>query len=442
MENHNNSLLEFTTSLGAESSSANTMAFNKRYGAVTLNRSLLSSTYMEEGIIQVLIDQPVDDAFRGGIKIHSDEIDAEDIKRLHQVIDEQDILNTYGQALKWARLFGGAGIIINAGQDMRQPLNLERIKDTTPLAFYAADRWELSYTPEGMNQLDQFKEETSEHPYNYYGHVMHKSNVIKLNGKLPPSLLRGQFGGWGMSEIEKIVRSYNQYLKHQNVTFECLDESKVDVFSINGFNAAIATSNGAQKTAQRIGMAAQLKNFQNALVIDKEDSYEQKTMNFGGLAEILNQIRIGLACDLRMPMTKLFGIAPSGLNASSEEEIENYNSMIETEIRTKVKGGLILMLKILCKKLFNYIPDNLSIEWAPLREQDAQEQSLIKTDNLNRVISAYTNGLMSGEKAVETINTAKVFDVEIEENEIVELSEIAALGVETVDAKSTSRGRL
>jgi phage-related protein (TIGR01555 family) len=418
------------------------MAFNKRYGAVTLNRSLLSSTYMEEGIIQVLIDQPVDDAFRGGIKIHSDEIDAEDIKRLQQTIDEQDILNTYGQALKWARLFGGAGVIINAGQDMRQPLNLERIKETTPLAFYAADRWELSYTPEGMNQLDQFKEETSEHPYNYYGHVMHKSNVIKLNGKLPPSLLRGQFGGWGMSEIEKIVRSYNQYLKHQNVTFECLDESKVDVFSINGFNAAIATSNGAQKTAQRIGMAAQLKNFQNALVIDKEDSYEQKTMNFGGLAEILNQIRIGLACDLRMPMTKLFGISPSGLNASGEEEIENYNSMIETEIRSKVKGGLILMLKILCKKLFNYIPDNLSIEWAPLREQDAQEQSLIKTDNLNRVISAYTNGLMSGEKAVETINTAKVFDVEIEENEIVELSEIAALGVETVDEKSTSRGRL
>jgi phage-related protein (TIGR01555 family) len=231
-------------------------------------------------------------------------------------------------------------------------------------------------------------------------------------------------------------------LKHQNVTFECLDESKVDVFSINGFNAAIATSNGAQKTAQRIGMAAQLKNFQNALVIDKEDSYEQKTMNFGGLAEILNQIRIGLACDLRMPMTKLFGISPGGMNSSGEEEIENYNSMIETEIRSKVKGGLILMLKILCKKMFDYIPDNLTIEWHPLREQSAQEQSLVKTDELNRIITAFSNGFVTSDQAIDILNSNNIFDSKIDASKAMNLEDLANLGLETVDAKSTSRTRL
>lgn len=429
MELMNNSLSDFSMALGgADASSANTMAFQKRYGAITLNRSLLSSTYMEEGIIQVLIDQPVDDAFRGGITVQCDELDGDDIKVLMQAIHEHGLIETYSQGLKWMRLFGGGGIIVNFGQDMRQPMEIEKIKSNTPLAFYAADRWELNYSPAGSEFLDMLSTISTEHPYNYYGHVLHKSNVIRLNGKMPPSILKGQFGGWGMSELEKLVRSFNQYLKHQSVTFELLDEAKIDVMKINGFNAAIATSNGANKTAQRVANAAMIKNYQNALVMDKEDDFEQKSINFGGLAEILNQIRIGLACDLRMPMTKLFGISPSGLNASGEEEIENYNSMIETEIRSKVKGGLILMLKILCKKLFDYIPDNITFEFKPLREQSAKDISLIKTDELNRVITAFTNGLMTSDIAVENINAAKVFSQELKQGDALSLEDLSAIG--------------
>lgn len=444
MQNHNNSLLEFTQSLGSDLSSANAMAFNKRYAAITLNRSLLSASYMEEGIIQVLIDQPVDDAFRGGVKILCDEFDADDLKLLNQKIEENDILQSYAQGLKWMRLFGGAGIIINAGQDMRQPFNIDAVKEDTPLAFYAADRWELSYAPYGMNALDQIEMNdpklTSEHPYNYYGHVLHKSNVIRLSGKLAPSLLRGQFGGWGMSEMEKIVRSFNQYLKHQNVTYELLDEAKVDIMKITGFNSAIATSKGSQQTAQRVNYATQIKNYQNALVMDKEDDYEQKQIAFAGLSDVLTQIRIGLACDLRMPMTKLFGISPTGLNASGEEEIENYNSMIETDIRSKVKSGLILMIKIMCKKYFDYIPENISFEWSSLREQSAQEKSVIKTEDLNRIVTAFSNGLMPSEKAVEIINHTKIFDLDLNENESISLEEMESKASQSLGETAKGKG--
>ena len=439
-----NSLGDFATCLGAELSSADTMAFNKRYAAITLNRALLSSTYMEEGIIQVLIDQPVDDAFRGGLNIQCDELDEEDMKILHQEIETTGALRTYSQALKWMRLFGGAGVLINIGQDLKQPFSIDMVNEKTPLAFYAADRWELSYAPAGMGAIDQFSEQTIDQPFNYYGHVMHKSNVIKLNGKEAPSLLRGQFGGWGMSELEKVVRSFNQYLKHQNVSFELLDEAKIDVFKIQGFNSAIATKNGAQLTANRVGVSAQIKNYQNALVLDSEDEYEQKTMQFTGLAEMLTQIRTGLACDLRMPMSKLFGIQANGLNASGEDDIENYNAMVETEIRSKVRGGIIMMLQILCKKIFGFVPETLNFEWHPLRMMSSNEQSILKSENLNRIVQAFGNGLMSEQSAVDQINHAKVFDLDLNAAEAMTLEDvtgikgsvIAAVGEES---KTTSR---
>lgn len=411
-----NSMMDFALACGSELSKTDTTMWNNRFSSVTLNRSLISQLYLEHGVIQVLIDQPVDDAFRGGIVIECPELSADDLKLLHMELTKLDILQTYAQALKWMRLYGGAGVIINAGQDTSMPLDLEAIKDNTPLEFYAADRWELSYTPEGSSALDQFKTDKAQRPFNYYGHILHKSNVIKVNGKIAPSLIRGQFGGWGVSEIERILRSWNQYVKHQDVSFELLDEAKVDVFKIQGFNSAVASKNGAELTARRVSIAAQIKNYQNALVVDKEDEYEQKQIQYGGLADILKEIRIQLACDVRMPMTKLFGISAAGFN-SGEDDIENYNAMIESEIRTKCKPGLILMLKILCHKLFQHVPESLDFKFHPLRMMSSQEESTIKDATLNRTIQAQQAGFMTVEAAIAQLNAAQVFPVELSEDE-------------------------
>lgn len=436
----NNSLTDFVSeALGTAVSQASTAQANNRYAAVTLNRALISTMYQEHGIIQVLIDQPVDDAFRGGIQVVCPEMSADEVKELEAWVLEKDILLTYAQALKWARLFGGAGIIINAGQTMDKPFSIGSIKEKTPLAFYAVDRWELSYTPQGNAMIDALAVDKQEVPFNYYGHRLHRDNVIKIMGKIAPSLIRGQFSGWGVSEIEKILRSWNQYVKHQSVAFEILDESKVDVFKIEGFNGSVMTPQGATLTAQRIGLAAKLKNYQNALVIDKNDDYEAKVMSFSGLAEILTQIRIGLAADLRMPMTKLFGISAAGLSAG-EEDIENYNAMIESEIRSKVKSGLTTMLEIGCQKLFNYVPEKINFNFHPLKVVSSQEDSLLKTENLNRVITTFNNGIITSEKAVELINLEKIFDIDLDENEAMDLEELSEIGADNLEeTKSVGR---
>lgn len=428
-----NALTDFTMAIGANLSQATATGFNCRYSSVTLNRAEISQLYLEHGIVQVLIDQPVDDAFRGGIVINSAELSADDINKINQFLEQEQVIQSYAQALKWCRLYGGAGIIINYGQDLSKPLNINGITEKTPLAFHAVDRWELSYTPQGMSSLDQIamlEGDTLDCPYNYYGHKLHKTNVIKIKGKEAPSLIRGQFGGWGVSEIEKIIRSYNQYLKHQNVTYELLDESKCDVFKIHGFNSAIATRDGAAKTARRISEASKIKNFQNALVLDKEDEYEQKTLAFSGLSEILREIRLGIACDLRMPMTKLFGMSASGFN-SGEDDIENYNSMIESEIRSKCKSGIIEILKIVCKKVLDYVPDNISFDFKSLRIMSNKEESAMKTEALNRITLAVNTGMIPNDKAVELVNNEKIFDIELSPEESLSIEELKSLGMDT-----------
>ena len=412
----------------AEVSQPATLMRNNRYSMITLNRALLSSLYMEHGLVQVIIDAPVDEAIRGGVDVTCDELDADDIKTLQEFIDTEGVLQTLGTAQKWARLYGGGGVIVNAGQKFDKPFEIERMRQGGPLAFYDTDRWELSADVQG-NVLDQTTDHLPDKPYNYYGHVMHKSNVLPLQGKRAPSVYRGYFGGWGMSELERLVRDFNQYLKHTDVVFELLDEAKVDCYAIEGLSANIASAEGQRLTAQRISLANRIKNFQNALIYDKNDGYEQKQITFSGLAEMLNEIRKGIACDAHMPLTKLFGISAAGFS-SGEDDIESWNATVESDVRAKMRGAVITVLKICCMHLFGVVPDTLNFKWKPLRVLGYKDEADLKTQALNRVTSAVEHGFMTSETGAEQLNADKVFPLELNPSETVDLETIKEIGAE------------
>jgi phage-related protein (TIGR01555 family) len=365
-----------------------------------------------------LVDQPVDDGFRGGVEIRSGQLDAEQIKTLQQYCEQSRVLANTAQAVKWSRLFGGGGIIVLTSQDPKTPLNPESFNKHSKVEFRAVDMWELYYTKQStqwsttsLNPVDPL--DIGEDFYNYYGFQIHKSRVFRINGKEAPSFIRPRLRGWGMSELERLVRSINQYFKNQDVIFELMDEAKVDVYRMDGFNAALMNKNGTESIQKRIQMGNVIKNYNNALTMDMKDEYEQKQMTFTGLAEMLVQNRINIAADLKMPVTKLFGISSAGFN-SGEDDIENYNSMVDTE-RGKVKFMIVDMLKICCQKLFEFIPDDLQVEFQPLRILSAEQEEKVKDSQFNRTMSAWQSGLVGTEETKKAINKDVLLPVEIDD---------------------------
>lgn len=406
------SLMSQGTGLYAPVSSTDTFQYNNRWYILSNNRALLTEMYIEQGIVQTLTDQPVDDAFRAGFDIKADQLSADEIEKLQAYCDEYRVIESIMQAIKWARLYGGGAILIATNQRPDTPLNMNAINDKSPLSFIAVDEWELNFTqanlPEAMlpDMIQPF--------YDYYGITVHGSRVLPIRGKQAPSLRRPQFRGWGMSALEPIVRSFNQYLKYQDVLFELLDEAKVDIYKIKGFTQTLMTANGTAGVSKRIQLANTLKNYNNALTMDSEDDYDQKQIAFTGLAEIMKEIRIQVACDLKMPVTKLFGVSSAGFN-SGEDDIENYNSMIEGEIRSKSKYIVIQVLKICCQRLFGMVPDDLTINWKPLRILSAEQEENVKEKKFNRVKETFASGLMTDLEAKSAINKDSLLPIEIDE---------------------------
>ncbi len=405
--------LGFSQEFGVQLSQTATLMKNNRHHFISNDRTTLTNAYTTHGIIQTLIDQPIDDAFRGGIDVKSDELDADNIKELQNWVTENDILEEVKELAKWNRLYGGGAMIINTIGRSDKPLNVDAINEHTFLEFYAADLWELNKTnSQSYSEKKPYVKPGITDEFFFYGNKLDSSRVLITKGKRAPSFARQQLRGWGMSEVERLIRSFNQYLKNQDLIFELLDEAKIDVYGIKNLNNSLLTPAGTDSVTKKIQLANQVKNFQAAIVTDAEDTYEQKQLNFGGLSEMLQQIRIGIANDLRMPLTKIFGQSASGFNAG-EDDIENYNAMIESEIRGRFDNLIVQILKLGSQKLFGFVPDTLEIAYKPLRVLSAEQEENVKTSKLNNIVLMYDRGLMDSDLVKEEINSQNIFATEL-----------------------------
>ncbi len=413
-----------------------TLSNANSYATVSLNRNLLSYSYMSQGLLRTAVDQPVEDAFRGGIRFKSDQLDPDELKLLNREfkrkrrkkrvgrsglpqlgvedtplvrINEQvgyDFSNSDLDACKnvarWARLYGGAGMIVNTDQDFRKDLSVDAIREDSPLSFIAADRWELTLT--AANLFDP----RVERPFNYYGLPLNRTRVVTMMGDEAPAFIRLRLQGWGMSFLERCLRPVSAFIKFERVMFELLDEAKIDIFKIKGFNAQLISAEGTQRIQRRVMLANQQKNFQTALSMDMEDDYMQKTLGeiFSGLAAVWEQLRLNLCAYVRIPMTKLFGTSASGFS-SGKDSMDNYNADVGN-MRENVEPVVITAGELRCQNLFGTIPDDLEVEWTPLSVLDGVETEAVKTSRQNRIIQRYEKGLTTDKEASQEMRNEEL----------------------------------
>lgn len=401
-----NSLTELATGirlfsqLGSQErlSTYGTIHQSNNYSMISMNEITLSYMYSTVGVIQTAIQQPVQDAFSRGIEIDSGEISGEDTQEIIDFMEEHEVIEKILDWWTWVRLFGGAGLIINTNDNPAEPLNMRRLRKT-PIDFIDVDRWQLSQIGTYHGIEDTFSDLESQSRFWLEGVEIDRSRIIFGKGKRAPHHLRYQLRGWGMSEAERMIRDVNLYLKTQNVLYEILDESKIDVYYVKGLADKLINRGGTSRIQTRIELVNQIKSYLDAVVLDSEEKFEQKTMAFAGLAEVMRENRIGVASAIKMPVTKLFGMSSSGFNAG-EDDLENYNAMVESEVRAKIRPGLRKIIDVIMMHKWGYVP-SYKINFPPLRVMKETDQEIVNTSKQNRLLAWYDRGLMDSKEVAE-----------------------------------------
>lgn len=415
-------------------SNVDTFAKNLRFYFVSNFRQIVSQSYIEYGLVRTIVDVPVEDGYRGGFKFKTDQLDEDNVKKLMKVMKKKRDLKTAARAQKWGRLFGGAAILcLVDDQDPETPLEMDSINENSNVEFRAVDLWELSPNQMNVGQIDPASQSLNYDWFIYYGEKIHKSRVKKIMGLEVPSFDRPRLRGWGASVLETLIRSINQYLKGTDLAYEVLDEFKLDVFKISGWLQALATPESETLALKRIQYANGRKNYQHATILDKDDDFVQRQLSFAGLAETMTGVRLQVASDLRMPLTKIFGISAQGFNAG-QEDLENYNMMVESTIREDGEELIIWMAEIRSHELFGTVPDDLEGEFKPLRVMSGIDEQTVKTGKATILDSARGRGDISMLEYREAVNSGALMDAKLD-NSDQQLSELEASAEEKQQAE-------
>lgn len=396
-----NSLPLFTTGAFSttEMASVGNLAYNNAYAPLTLQYQILMYAYKSQSVLQNAIDMPVQDALKGGLEFRSDELDKDDIKELEERLEDMQFYLNVKTLEEWARVFGGAAMILNTEQDPSKPLSVKDLFGK-PIRFYPASRWEL----QSSKRYAEF--------YTFYGERFHRSRVFTVSGKEAPFQIRWMLQDWGLSEFEKLLEPFNVYLRTQNGIYDLLKEAKVDVFQFEGFLAQLSSKAGTDRTIQRVQLMNQAKSTNNALVMDMKDKYEQKQVTFSGLAEMSVQNRINLASATRIPINKLFGTGAQGFS-SGEDDIENYNAMVEAEIREHLRPTLKHLLDIVAVSLWGESFD-LPFDFKPLRVLNSVDEEAIKTSKHARYFQDVQAGFLTPKEYADISIKEKLIPIETE----------------------------
>lgn len=330
-------------------------------------------------------------------------------------MEEEADLETIKIALDWKDLFGGAGIIVNTVGAPNSWLNPSKIQKGDPLNFKTANNWQLAGVDiQNLNIESVQMDWTSDTPFHYGAATLNKSRVFTLKADPLPYPFAGYARGWGMSRLEPVVAALNKRIKSDNVVYECLDEAKVDILQISGFDETRMDEFGEDLIKKKGEIIAFMKNYLNMIMIDSNDEYKSKQFTFSGLSEIMNQARIDLTAAFGMPETKVWGFQATGFN-SGGSDIKSYHEKIESEYRPPIKRILKWMIKLRARQVLgkDVVVD---IILPPLETATPLEQAKINTMMLDTIgkFSPAGNGILTSQQVYEILNDTAILPVDFD----------------------------
>ena len=123
-------------------------------------------------------------------------------------------------------------------------------------------------------------------------------------------------------------------------------------------------------------------------------------MNNQGLFRFM--MDISGACEI--PVTKLFGRSPAGMNATGESDLSNYYEMITRRQESILRPIYDKLFPILFLSVCGFIPDDLDYSFKPLRIPSEEEKASLTNQYTNNIIQAYQAGLITQKTAIKELS--------------------------------------
>ena len=367
---------------------------------LTRDYGLMNSLYRSSWIVRKVIDTVPQDALKQWIELTC-QVTPEQLDTMTKSVRKTKVRAAVIQAMKWGRLYGGAGaVMIIEGQEnqLSEPVNYDMIMPGSFKGLLVFDRWS-GITP-NADTIDDINNPDFGLPASYRvttndgkAFNVHSSRVLRFIGRDLPNWEKTAEMQWGVSEVEII---YEELKKRDNTSWNIASLiflANIRIIKMKGYGELLASGN--QRNLERIYNTIAAENHlmtnQGVQVMDQQDDFDTRQYSFTGVNEIYQSFMLDLAGATGIPMTRLFGRSPAGMNATGESDENNYESLISEKQDSEIRPQLDKLIPVMCLSEWGYIPDDLDYTFSPFKTLDGKERADLakaKTDSLVGVKNA------------------------------------------------------
>jgi len=338
----------------------NSMAYSYEQEPITADMELVR-LYEGNGLFSKIIDRPAEEAVKHGLDIdYGDDSIAEYVE---ERLDELDFEEKFATAEKWARLYGGALIVMlcDDGGSLEEPLDYDKVRTIEELRVF-----ERAIVQEDYQGLYQSKMIFSNsdlpigqpefyHINSLYGSftVHYTRCLIFRNGRLPEQTTNSIYRHWGMPEHVKIKQALRECMtSHSNGT-KLLERSVQAIYKMKNLATLLSSDEGEGKVLQRLQVIDMARGILNSMAIDAEgEDYDFKTLQMAGVKDVIDTTCNMLSAVTNIPQTILFGRSPAGMNATGDSDLENYYNMVENIQKQNMKKNIRTLIDLILKQGF------------------------------------------------------------------------------------------
>lgn len=205
------------------------------------------------------------------------------------------------------------------------------------------------------------------------GKEIHVTRFLRFVSREVPDMLKPSymFGGLPLSQMAQPY--VNNWLRARQSVSDLIYRYSVNVLATQ---MDASTTEGGIEMIKRAEIMSNMLNNNGMLMVDKaSEEWTNVATPLAGLHELQAQAQEHQSAVSRIPLVKLLGISPSGLNASSEGEIQVWYEWVGASQNNFIKPKLNTVIDFCQLSLWGEVDSEIVWKFRPLKALDAKESA-------------------------------------------------------------------
>lgn len=340
--------------------------------------------------------------------------DAEDktekIDQLNEEFTRLKVKEVFCRVAEMDGFFGRGHIYIDTGStedrdELKLPIGdgknlMSRAKFKGKIGFLRALRpiEPIWCYPTNYNAIDPLKSDWY-NPADWFvmGKQIHADRLLKFVGREVPDILKPAyvFGGLSMSQMAK------PYVDIWLRTREAVAEL-IEAFSIFVLKTDLSESlnQGGEELFERVELFNNLRFNAGLMMLNKDsEDFTNISAPLGSLDVLQAQSQEHMASVSGIPIVKLLGISPHGLNASSEGEIRVWYDWIHSFQESFFTENLWRVVRFAQLSLWGAVDEDITFSYEPLWALDEKSMAELRKTEADTDLALIGGGVLAPEES-------------------------------------------